>query len=282
MKGKVYLVLLLGLFAILCGCTTTFTAWYDTRLDPLQSDPLKTEDDKFVFQFQPLNNGIYFKIFNKTEKPAYLVWEKSFFIKPDGNSYKAANTDLLDTASKLTENEKSETTIPSHAYIARFTTPENNIQEFKYEQITTATSQLYNTPFAPSLITSGNSTLFDFFKVGTLYPQSSVTLSNENLTSETINRLGDDLIERMKASDNLGLGFYIMYEDKPNEYQFAFKFVKVSIYASEFNPKAEGVNKNQVYLAYVAEAKDGWVWHEIKRPSALKDAKPTQALPQSQ
>jgi len=272
MKQRSSLVLLLGLLPLLFSCSTTFTAWYDTRLDPPQSDPLKLEDDKFAFQFQPLNNGIYFKVFNKTDKPAYLVWEKSFFIQPDGNSYKAANTDLLDTASKLTQNQKDESTIPSHAYIARFTTPANNIQEFKYEQITTVTSQLYTTPFAPTLITSGNTTLSDFFKAGSFFPLSSVTLSGENLTSATLNRMGTDLIEHIKANDNLGLGFYIMYDDKPTEYQFTFKFIKVSIYASELN------QGKQVYLAYVAEAKDGWVWHEIKRPSALNDSPMSQPL----
>ena len=86
------------------GCTKVYKVAYQTSL--ADSDRLDFEDEYFAFKFVPLPNGIWFDIYNKTKTTAKIIWDKSYFIMPDGNSYKALNTDLLKEERRIAEKAK--------------------------------------------------------------------------------------------------------------------------------------------------------------------------------
>src|SRR5271169_2818751 len=113
-------IILISVSIVLFGCVS-YRTLYDTYL--LNSDPPKSlqfKDNNFEFVFQPVENGIWFQVKNLNEKPAFLEWDRSYFIEPSGNSYKALNTDLVNENSETKIKEKYESILPPNAIFQRF------------------------------------------------------------------------------------------------------------------------------------------------------------------
>jgi len=238
-KFSIILFLILILFI---SCSTTYKISYDTYLkDSLKKD-LKYSDDKFDFSFIPVSNGIWFTVKNKTNKTAYLVWDKTYFIEPSGNSYKALDVDALNTIEEIARKENNEDLIPANSNYARFTTPKNNLNKFEqYDYIT------INSIFTNSTYTSSN--YYKFFEAGAYW---KTTIQNEaknnnygkdswerpayegDLLESNSEQLKDFLIN----NNNLGLGLYIRHGEENYEYRFDFKIKQATIYEGDGDEKS--------------------------------------------
>lgn len=90
------------------SCSVNYELSYDTYLENSEPKGLRFQDDSFIFNFIPVSNGIFFSINNLTDTTAFLIWDKSYFIEPDGNSYKAINLDLLKVEDEIVHKELNE------------------------------------------------------------------------------------------------------------------------------------------------------------------------------
>lgn len=84
--------------------------------------PLQFADERFEFRFNPGPSGVIFQIRNISSTDAVLVWDDCYFVLPDGNTYKALNTDALEEADAIVSKSRYTATIPAAAHLARFTT----------------------------------------------------------------------------------------------------------------------------------------------------------------
>jgi len=132
MNHTKYLLLTIALL-ILIGCASTkYITRYEAYLE--KSDPphsLHFSDANFNFNFYSMDNGIGFSIENLNNRPAFLLWDRCYFIEPNGNSSKALNTDLLCDNAETTDKSKYESPIPSKGLLQRFTTSANNLHSFE-------------------------------------------------------------------------------------------------------------------------------------------------------
>lgn len=217
------------------SCSTTYKVSYDTYLKDSPNKELKYSDDKFEFVFIPVANGIWFTIKNNSDRTAYLVWDKSYFIEPSGNTYKALDIDVINTINEVARKENNESPIPAKSSYSRFTTPNTNLQKF----------QEYNTVIVTNYFTNYTySTTFksDFFDAGAYWV---TTLKKEDAGSG-VNYYGeggkiedgDTFLDKnciairndIQQNNKLGLGFYIKRDDQEYEYRFDFKVKQVNIY----------------------------------------------------
>jgi hypothetical protein len=262
---------------VLSSCATSLFVVYETEMTPStfwEGTESVFEDSRFVFSFIPSYNGIFFSIKNKTDHAAYIIWDRTYFIQPNGNSYKAVNTDILITSRQIAEKEQYETVIPPRASVARFTTSTTNLGELTYEQAQMISNQLRTakTPDSMASIISSDSVLFG---AGQFWP-SHWKVQNLGFTTEVLEEKGDQLLSYLRDNDNLGVGFYIMHQDEPLEYRFDFRFAGVGVYGEEQiiesveDSDAQKVT-TQVHLLYMAFKENDWEWREIRRPHYLKE-----------
>ena len=123
------------IYVFLSGCASSYLTRY-TRYESylLNSEPPETlqfNDDNFEFGFIPVPNGVYFRIINLNSKPAFLEWDRCYFIEPGGNSAKALNTDLLEENSETMAKAKYESILPPNGLFSRFTSSALNVAKFK-------------------------------------------------------------------------------------------------------------------------------------------------------
>lgn len=129
MKTKYYpiIILLLGLMA---GCKVYYHNTYQTYLEGSPDESLIFKDSLITISFDPKPNGVLFDIQNHTKNNLYLIWDKSYFIEPDGSSSKLLNTDILETNKTIVEKENYESVIPQQGHFPRFTCPAKNLSVF--------------------------------------------------------------------------------------------------------------------------------------------------------
>lgn len=230
-----YSIFIVSFALLFISCSTTYKISYDTYLKDSPNKELKFSDDKFEFAFIPVANGIYFTIKNNSDRTAYLVWDKSYFIEPSGNTFKALDIDAINTVNEVARKENNESPIPAKSSFARFTTPNTNLQKF----------QEFNTVIVNNYFTNYTySTTFksDFFDVGAYWvttlkkedESSGVTYYSEESKIEDDDMFLDKNCKEIKnnilQNNKLGLGFYIKQDDKEYEYRFDFKVNQVNIY----------------------------------------------------
>ena len=73
---------------MLVGCGTQYSLLYKTNVIP----SFESSTTPLSFTIDPLYNGVVFTVRNNSDHTAKIIWDKSYFIMPDGNSYKALNT----------------------------------------------------------------------------------------------------------------------------------------------------------------------------------------------
>src|SRR4030042_1480044 len=94
-------LVLFALLLILSSCSISYKVSYQTYLEGNPDESLEYRDSIMKISFYTRPNGIYFDIENLTSNNLYLIWDKSYFIEPDGGSSKALNTDILETSKEI-------------------------------------------------------------------------------------------------------------------------------------------------------------------------------------
>jgi hypothetical protein len=220
-KKSVFIGLIVLIFI---SCSTTYKVSYETYLKESPNKELKYSDDKFDFAFIPVANGIWFTIKNNTDKNAYLVWDKTYFIDPTGNSFKALDYDAVLVTEEVARKENNESPIPAKSSFARFTTPNTNLK--KFQEFNTVTVTNFFTDY-----TYSNTFTSEFFDAGAYWP-ATYFKDDENPYSddEYLDIKCGELKNTIMKDNNLGLGLYIKQNDAFYEYRFDFKVNQINIY----------------------------------------------------
>ena len=243
MRRLVYRICALFALVVLTSCYTTYFLGYDTYLDrhsTADAPSLDFKDDKFAFSFLPVHNGVYFTIKNLTEDNAYILWDKCYFVEPEGNSFKALNTDILQSSSEVRQKENYESIVPARSTFARFTTSALNVEKFSSYNAQSISRLFVNTRSA-SLYSSSFVQYKEFLSYGSYWPvyvpdnqiPDQFRLLPEKEKSLYLTTKG---VEYVKANDNLGLGLALRIGSETKEYKFNFKFHKVMLFEDEKKP----------------------------------------------
>ncbi|MCD4829665.1 MAG: hypothetical protein K8R90_09595 [Candidatus Cloacimonetes bacterium] len=207
-------VCLIGLACLLLtACSSVKVLYtYDYSLVEPQRSGLSYTDSLFIFSFTPTYNGILFKVHNRTEKPTILLWDYTYFITPDGNTYNALHTDLLEANLEAIVKAKYQSIIPPGGQIRRFTTPISNISCFSYDAYKEYTIALLNTS-----LTFADAISYEYYLMGNYYP---VTASFKKTEIEAkLNQVSIDFCNERQV----GIGMRIAVDEKEYDYLFMFQ-----------------------------------------------------------
>lgn len=217
-------LLTLILFFSTISCQSTYHLVYNSYLKQSKNKTLEYKDEYFNFTFKTLPNGIIFNITNKLDSIAYVVWEESYFITPNGNSYKALNSDLLNTNTVLNEKDNNISIIPPHSTFTRFTSSKNNVEQFtKYYSNIIITQ--YKLRTSKEIFLSKNT----FFTISDYRKRVIISKNSKEILKYKFERLADYLLN----NNNLALGLAIKMGKKIYHYKFDFKIKNVEIYKKE-------------------------------------------------
>jgi len=219
---------------LLTSCATYNTAQYiyEYKMIEPQSESHGTQleyaDSLFAFRFTPLYNGIYFEIKSLTDKPGVLLWDYTYFMTPDGNSYNALHTDLLETNERVLDKAKYQSIIPTHGYLSRFTTPVSNIKLYTYKSFNKYAYVLGSTSYNVM-----NQSLYEYYRAGAYYPIFEKNLfyntdypGEKKVLLSILNRTSQKIINQR----DVGIGFRISINEKMIDYSFIFEISKILIH----------------------------------------------------
>ena len=221
---------------ILSSCKVSYLVTYQTYLEDSPGESSEYRDSIINVKFDTKTNGILFDIENLTTNNLYLVWDKSYFIEPNGESSKALNSDVLETTAEIRNKENYESVIPQKAHFKRYTCSSKNISLFSiYTSLT----------FYSEALKSFN-TIADyskFYKTGTYwYLGENMSYSGKSeipiLNSIVADKVHKEIIEK----NNLAVGFTIKNKEKEIEYHFKFPLKKVEV----FNKTSQDVTYRKV------------------------------------
>jgi len=222
MKTKYYpiIILLLGLMA---GCKVYYHNTYQTYLEGSPDESLSFKDSLIMVIFDPKPNGIVFDVQNLTKNNLYLIWDKSYFVKPDGSSSKSLNTDVLETSKTIVEKENYESIVPQQGHFIRFTCSSKDINFFSVYN----SSTIYN----EALRTINSITDYSrFFYSGAYWDLSSISKADSKKSVPNLDRAQITEVQKFILKNNeLGMGFTLKNKGKEYEYHFKFPIKKVTI-----------------------------------------------------
>ena len=202
---------------------------------PSKTDSLNFKDDNFDFSFKPHSYGIDFLIYNLTDKPAFMQWDRCYFIGPDGNSSKALNVDLLDQNKETSAKSTYESPIPQKGFIKSFTTSSKYDKQFTSIKVEQYCSTIFNAKVTNTSTINANSSITststivqkDFNERAEYWPEYEIVKDTVPAIElkKSLNRIKDYIIN----DDNLGLGISIKLNDTILDYKFNFRFKSVII-----------------------------------------------------
>jgi hypothetical protein len=243
--------------AFLSGCATTYRTDYHTYL--LESEPksLHFNDAVLAFEFQPVPNGIWFKIENQSETPGFLIWDRCYFIAPNGNSFKALNIDLLDENEETRAKATNESILPPKAIFSRFTTSILNLGELSTLNITGISNYFPGTGFHVSV-----SEMNRFYRIGRYWPDL-YDIYWDSLGVRDVKRPGSLLADEVLAgiisyainNDKMALGMCIRIGETLYDYRFDFRFDKIEVHQ---------VKGKKEKLIAASSHSDSWKWTFIE------------------
>lgn len=231
----------------LVSCSTNYHIIYNTYIQGSKEKVNYFQDDKFMFDFNPVNNGILFTIKNLTDKSAYLIWDRTYFIEPNGNSYKAANMDALEVEKQLSDKEKYESILPPQSLFKRFTTSDINAHKYQTEYITINKNYEDNLSIDKIIYS-------EYLTAGLFWP---IEVKKDNLIT---------IIDYIVKNNNMGVGFVIKQGEKEYEYKFNFKFKRASAMQEitvDYGQLGVPVQETKWVEKYSAEEGD-WIWKKIE------------------
>lgn len=234
-------IVFLALAITMSGCSTYLV---DYKTDVSKHEQPPTKEDSLTFEIRPVSKGIIFTIQNESQENAKIIWDKSYFITPDGNSYKALNTDLLDEDSKVAQKSSHESIIPSNASFTRFTTPTTRAHEIKYTDVSQFYSSWNNSIVGYSLITNEK-----VIRVSPYWQNSFVAKGKEDLKKQI-----NDLYTHSKENNKLGLGLMVEHAGVEREYRFDIRIDEIHV----IKPHEDTKTKETTYtLEYIVDIKTG-------------------------
>jgi hypothetical protein len=237
-------ILILAIFTIILitGCTTNYSIIYESVLK--NSDNLTSIEDDFEFNFHPIYNGIIFEIKNNSNQTARLIWDKSYFIMPNGNSYKALNTDILKEDYEVVEKAEYISTIPSNSKFKRFTTSALNTTKFEYSTISQLNLRLNTSDISYSQVINEGYIVSNPYWIPTIYTESTV---KDTTVSEVLKPISDFI----NVNNNLGLGLMLEHNGIEKEYRFDFIITKAHFIYYKYNTSEEsGTSAGKYVLEY--------------------------------
>ncbi len=208
---------------IVSSCKVSYINTYQTYLKNNPEESLHYQDSIISVTFDVKPFGILFDIENLSEKNLYLIWDKSYFINPDGSTSKALNTDILETNSKIVEKENYESIIPQGQHFKRFSCSSKNLQYLSNYNSVSFYSSLTNS-------TISNATYDEFYKAGTYWYKGSKRDYASLKDVEILDKLEIKAVQHfIQNNNNLGIGFTINNKGKELEYHFKFPIKEVRI-----------------------------------------------------
>lgn len=199
---------------IMVGCKVSYLYTYDTYLENSPIKSLTFTDSLIRVDFYPLPNGVQIDIENLSPQNLYLDWEQSYFIKPDGSTSKALNTDILETSKDIVDKDNNVSIIPKGSHFIRFTCSAKDIDFFAFQTTSVFHNRITNT----YNISSGYS---EFFKRRPYWLLGGDRQYNSK--SELPSYHQNEAIrvqEFILNNNNLGLGFTLKYKGTELEYHF--------------------------------------------------------------
>lgn len=238
---------------LVSGCKISYLVTYENYLVGSPNESLQYSDSILKIAFIPKPNGITFDIENLTKNNLYLIWDKSYFIDPNGGSSKPLNTDILETNSAIREKENYESVIPQNAHFMRFTSAATKISEFSIYNSSTVYSEIGKS-------VNTNTEYSKFYLTGKYWYTGSKRSYNSKSEISNLDKQEISTVQKYIANNNnLGLGFTIKNKDKEAEYHFKFPIKKAII--SKKTPsdyiyiKSYELNKNNEFNPTIIERK---------------------------
>jgi hypothetical protein len=220
----ILIIIILIITTLISSCKISYLVSYQTYLNGYPKDTLLYNDSIIKVKFETKPNGIYFDIENLTKNNLYLIWDKSYFIKPNGESSKALNSDVLETNSSIGNKENYESIIPQNGHFDRYTCSSKDISFFQVYKSTV----FYN---EATKVINTYTDYSEFYKRRCYWylgekKQYSGKKEIPSLDKQEISKIQ----EFVNNNDKLAMGFTIRNKEKEIEYHFEFPIKKVEIY----------------------------------------------------
>jgi len=268
-------ILGMQLVFIFYGCApvpSTYITVYESHLDKSSPKSLQFKDDKFEFEFSPYPNGVYFMVKNINGIPAFMIWDRCYFVEPNGNSSKALNVDELGESSDPTKKSKYESPIPSNGKYGRFTTSSRNLNVFKsaYSNSAGFNLYLYDNKGYPTLFETNARERIDFetfYKTSQYWPDFVRPDVPDSMLESSENTELENMRNYLINNNNMGLGLGIKLNDSIYDYKFDFKIHKVTVFKTQKENGGKEITKE--YSS--ASDSNSWVWNPIIRPEIKKN-----------
>jgi len=136
---------------------------------------------------------------------------------PDGNSYNALHTDLLETEKEILDKAKYQSIIPVHGYLSRFTAPVSSIKYYSYKSFYQYTTRLGNTT-----LTISDKTLYKYYIAGNYYPVRDELWYGRKDRKYLMSHL-TKLSQYILNNRQSGIGFRILLDEVSYDYTFLFE-----------------------------------------------------------
>jgi len=217
------LILIVAAF-IFSGCKVSYLVTYQTYLEGNPDESNEFIDSIMKINFEPRPHGIFFDIENLTTNNLYLIWDKSYFIEPSGESSKALNQDVLETASSIRDKENYESVIPQRAHFKRLTCSSKNISFLNTYESFSHYSELFKS-INTYTITDKRWSSSVYWYIG-----EDISYSSKGEIPIINNRVVNKALKEVNEKNNLAIGFTIKDKDKEIEYHFKFPIKKIEIY----------------------------------------------------
>jgi hypothetical protein len=271
------------LAALLLACTASCSSFtldldYAFRLDQQNTDEeLVFVDKDFKFTFQAVESGVYFQVENLSEKLAYIDWDNCFFVEPDGNTYNALNTDILDesdeVASRTARTSAHRTQVPINSTVKRFTTATVNMSEHDLVTVSEIGSMLSTTNFqwnqqsgwgwsanaqsttSASYARSLTISSVEYWSARRYWLSDVEAKARDDMDGDSLRAVSEHLLE----NPSIGFGLRMLHGEEARD--FRFDFVLDAVFASRLL-KLDGVPAAEQprELTYYAVPEDGWKW----------------------
>ena len=228
-------------------------------------------DEKFAFQFEVIPSGVYFEVSNESESAAYIDWGHCFFVVPDGNTFNALNTDILEESNEVSSRSVHRTQLPPACTVKRFTTAtvgtteqtKVSVREVGYQLSETRVTYAEDGDWAWSP-TAISRTSLAYARGLTMSSRDSWGSKDywpaecERVAFDNIGVLREEITPLVETGTSFGLGVRIVQDGSPIDYRFDFDLDVV--YVSTFR---ESRARRSPTLRYTAHRSDNWEWKEV-------------------
>lgn len=250
----------LALLILASGCSAKYKFWlvYETETESRRNAELHEGDLRF--DVIPAHNGIMFSIENRSDQSATLIWDKSYFILPNGNSYKALNTDVLQEDKEVLDKAEYSSTIPSHSTFSRFTTSTVPSSKVTFNEVAQFYAQWGSLDFESTNVRRHQYLRFEPYWPIKVDYRSALSSPKKSDQLRTLRRISQFVGE----NNSLGLGLVIEHRGIEREYRFDIRITRVHA-VSEGGGQANPDASSEYIVDYSLDVTVG-SWRERGEP----------------